>query len=100
MARTLRLPLGLAAGLLWLCAAGATGQTFRVSFDTGLKADRAVGRAEPWVSRDVELVPGRFGKAAQLGPRIAFVQSKERGYWTYLATMEWQETAFRAMAFD
>src|SRR5947199_10876445 len=120
MTRTLRLPLGLAAGLLCCCSSGVTAQTFRVSFDTGLKADRAVGRAEPWVSRNVELVAGRFGKAAQIGPggqliyaaeqhfqagrgtlacwcrvperpgpldvqRLVFVQSKERGYWTYLA---------------
>ncbi len=32
--------------------------------------------------------------------RLIFVQSKERGYWTYLLTMEWQESAFRAMIFD
>jgi hypothetical protein len=120
---------------LLLCTSLADGQTFRASFDTGLKAERAVGRAEPWVSTDVELVPGKFGKAAQIGPkgqliyaaeqnfqagrgtlacwcriperpgpldvqRILFVQSKERGYWTYLATMEWQESVFRAMVFD
>jgi Concanavalin A-like lectin/glucanases superfamily len=135
MTRTLRLPLVLAASLLCLCASRAAAQSFRVSFDTGLKADRALGRAEPWVSRNVDLVAGRFGKAAQIGPRgqliyaaeqnvqagrgtlacwcripkrpgpldvqrIVFVQSKERGYWTYLATMEWQESVFRAMAFD
>lgn len=135
MTRTLRLSLGLAAALLCFCAGRAASQTFRVSFDTGLKADRSVGRAEPWVCRNVELVPGRFGKAAQIGPRgqliyaaeqnfqagrgtlacwcriperpgpldvqrIVFVQSKERGYWTYLATLEWQESVFRAMAFD
>ena len=135
MTRTLRLSLGLAASLLCFGASRATAQTLRVSFDTGLKADRAVGRAEPWVSRNVELVAGRFGKAAKIGPRgqliyaaeqnvqagrgtlacwcrvperpgpldvqrIVFVQSKERGYWTYLATMEWQESVFRAMVFD
>ena len=133
MTRTLRLTL--ATGLLCVCASQATAQTFRVSFDAGLKADRAVGRAEPWVSRDVELAPGKFGKAARIGPRgqliyaaeqnfqagrgtlacwcrvperpgrldvqrILFVQSKERGYWNYLATMEWQESVFRAMTFD
>lgn len=36
----------LAASLLCLCAGSAAAQTFRVSFDTGLKADRA----EPWLS--------------------------------------------------
>lgn len=135
MTPTIRLPLSLAVSLLFICASSATAQTFRVSFDTGMKADRSVGRAEPWVSRDVELVAGKFGKAAQVGPRgqliyaaeqnfqagrgtlacwcripqrpgpldvqrILFVQSKERGYWTYLATMEWQESVFRAMVFD
>jgi hypothetical protein len=135
MTRTLRFLLALAASLLLFCAPRGTAQTFRVSFDTGLNADRAAGRAEPWLSRDVELVAGRFGKAAQIGPRgqliyaaeqnfqagrgtlacwcriperpgpldvqrIVFVQSKERGYWTYLASMEWQESIFRAMVFD
>lgn len=135
MTPSIRLSFSLSACLLFLCLGNAAAQTFRVSFDNGLKADRAVGRAEPWVAKGVELVPGKFGKAAQIGPRgqlifaaeqnfqagrgtiacwcriperpgpldvqrILFVQSKERGYWTYLATMEWQESAFRAMVFD
>jgi hypothetical protein len=131
----LRLSLFVVSGVLAFHASSAVAQTFRVSFDSGLKADRAVGRAEPWLSQGVELVDGKFGKAAQIGPRgqliyaaeqnfqsgrgtlacwcriperpgpldiqrIVFVQCKERGYWTYLATMEWQESAFRAMVFD
>jgi hypothetical protein len=32
--------------------------------------------------------------------RLIFVQCKERGYWNYLAAIEWQEGAFRAMVFD
>lgn len=118
-----------------LTSSSARGQTLRVSFDAGLKAEKAAGRAEPWVSESVELVPGKFGKAAHIGgrgqliyageqnllaargtiacwcriperpgpldvQRILFVQSKERGYWTYLAALEWQEGAFRAMVFD
>lgn len=125
----------LAVTLLFLGAGSAGAQTFRASFDSGLTADRASGRAEPWVSQGVELVPGKFGQAAQIGPRgqliyaaeqhfqagrgtlacwcripqrpgpldvqrILFVQSKERGYWTYLAALEWQESVFRAMVFD
>lgn len=113
----------------------ALAQNFRASFDAGLKADRSAGRAEPWISRDVELVPGKFGMAARLGPRgqlvyageenilagrgtlacwckvpelpgprdvqrLVYVQSKERGYWNYLASLEWQEGVFRAMVFD
>src|SRR2546425_23924 len=123
MTRSIHLSICLGAGLLLVVAGSAGAQTFRVSFDSGLKADRAVGRAEPWVSQGVELVPGKFGKAAQIGPkgqliyaaeqnfqagrgtlacwcriperpgpldvqRIIFVQCKERGYWTYLATLE------------
>jgi hypothetical protein len=113
----------------------ARGQSFRASFDNGVAADRAAGRAEPWVNREVEAVPGKFGMAVRLGPRgeliyggeqnvlagrgtlavwckiperpgpldiqrLLFVQCKERGYWNYLATLEWQEGAFRAMVFD
>ena len=135
MTPSIRLSFSVGGCLLFLCLGNAGAQTFRVSFDIGLKADRAVGRAEPWVAQGVELVPGKFGKAAQIGPRgqlifaaeqnfqagrgtvacwcriperpgpldvqrILFVQSKERGYWTYRATMEWQESAFRAMVFD
>ena len=129
--------LGLVFVTAWLLVpASARGEhLFRVSFDTGLNADRAVGRAEPWVSRDVDLVPGKFGKAARVGPRgqlvygaeqnflagagtlacwcripervgrhdvqrLLFIQAKERGYWNYLATLEWQEGVFRAMVFD
>ncbi len=125
----------LAAAALLSGATAAPGQTLRVSFDSGLRADRAEGRADPWVSRGVALVPGRFGQAALVNPggqliysaeqnfqsgrgtlacwcrvperpgpldvqRLVFVQAKERGYWTYLATLEWQESTFRAMAFD
>jgi hypothetical protein len=135
MTRGICFPGCLSIGLLFVCVNSAGAQTFRVSFDSGLKADRAVGRAEPWVSTGVTLVPGKFGKAAQIGPkgqliyaaeqnfqsgrgtlacwcriperpgpldvqRLVFVQCKERGYWTYLATMEWQESVFRAMVFD
>src|SRR4051812_21996524 len=78
MTRTLRLPLGLAAALLCLCAGRITAQTFRVSFDTSLKADRAVGRAEPWVSRNVELVAGKFGKAARIGERGQLIYAAEQ----------------------
>ncbi|MCC6419331.1 MAG: hypothetical protein IT429_13940 [Gemmataceae bacterium] len=125
----------LAAAALLAGASRAPGQSLRVSFDAGLRADRADGRADPWVSRGVELVAGRFGKAVRVGPggqliyaaernfrsgrgtlacwcriperpgpldvqRLVFVQAKERGYWTALATLEWQESAFRAMVFD
>jgi hypothetical protein len=125
----------LVGGVLLACAGAASGQTLRVSFDSGLKAETAAGRAEPWVSKGVELVPGKFGKAALVQPggqliyaaeenfqagrgtlafwckiperpgdldvqRLVFVQAKERGYWTYLAALEWQEGVFRAMVFD
>lgn len=121
--------------IAFVLAGTAHGETLRVSFDTALKADHAAGRSEPWVSQGIELVPGKFGKAAHVGPngqliytgeqnvlagrgtvacwvrvperpgpldvqRLLFIQSKERGYWTYLASMEWQEGAFRAMVFD
>src|SRR5262245_51528877 len=105
--------------LALLMAASATqAQSLHVSFDSAVKAERAVGRAEPWVSQGVVLVPGKFGKAARVGSgaqliyageqniqsgrgtlacwcriperpgpldteRLLFVQSKERGYWTY-----------------
>jgi hypothetical protein len=127
--------LCLTAVALLASAGAAAGQTLRVSFDAGLKADTAAGRAEPWVVKGVDLVPGKFGKAALVQPggqlvyaaeqhfqsgrgtlacwvrvpelpgphdiqRLVFVQAKERGYWTYLATLEWQEGVFRAMAFD
>lgn len=124
------------AMLLLLAAAPAVeSQTLRVSFDSGSKADRAAGRAEPFVSRGVAPTAGKFGKAVHLsndgqiiyaaeqnlqsgrgtlavwcliperpGPldiqRLVFVQCKERGYWNYLAALEWQESAFRAMVFD
>lgn len=130
-----RFLVGLATVLLASWSSAAQGQILRVSFDAGLNADRSAGRAEPWVSRGVELVPGKFGKAARIGAggqliyageqnvlagrgtlacwcrvperpgaldtqRLIFVQAKERGYWTYLATLEWQEEVFRAMVFD
>lgn len=110
-------------------------QIFRASFDAGLNAAQAQGRVQPWVSKGVEFVPGKYGQAVRVpagasliygaernlqagrgtvafwcriptrpGPhdvqRLLFVQSKERGYWTYLATMEWQESVFRAQVFD
>lgn len=123
----------------WLAAslgASATeAQSLHVSFDEGLEADVAVGRAEPWESDGVELVSGRFGQAARVGEggqliydgeknllasrgtlalwvrleqrpgpkdiqRLVFVQAKERGYWHYLVSMEWQDAAFRAKVFD
>lgn len=135
MPRLIHLPFLLVTSWLLVGVNGVEAQTFRVSFDAGVKADRATGRAEPWQSQGVELVPGKFGKAAQIGARgqliyaaeqnfqagrgslacwcriperpepldvqrLIFVQSKERGYWNYLATLEWQESAFRAMVFD
>src|SRR5581483_1254513 len=124
--------LVLVGGLV--CAGQARAQSLRVSFDDGFKAGCPVGRAEPWVFKGAELVPGKFGKAARVkagaliyaadrnlqagrgtlafwckvpelpGPhdvqRLIFVQCKERGYWTCLATMEWQESVFRAKVFD
>src|SRR5262245_19448781 len=54
------------AGLILSGAETAHAQIFRASFDTGVKADRAIGRAEPWVSRNIELVAGKFGKAVRL----------------------------------
>lgn len=125
----------LPIAILLAAVAPASGQTLRVSFDNGVKADKAGGRAEPFVSRGVEIVDGKFGKAARLGKdgqiiyaaernfysprgtlavwcriparpgpldiqRLVFVQCKERGYWNYLAALEWQESAFRAMVFD
>ena len=59
---------GLGLSVVLLLGGVARGQTLRVSFDAGVKADRAAGRAEPWVSKGVELVPGKFGKAARVGP--------------------------------
>src|SRR5262249_41647766 len=58
----------LAGGVLLACAGAASGQTLRASFDNGLKAETAAGRAEPWVAKNVELVPGKFGKAALVKP--------------------------------
>jgi hypothetical protein len=127
--------LGLAVAFLSLTpGTPARAQIFRVSFDKGTSADQAAGRAEPFVSKNVELVPGKLGKAVRVpanalvyagegnfpaargtiafwcrvpelpGPldvqRLIFVQCKERGYWNYLAAIEWQEGAFRAMVFD
>lgn len=132
----MRLRYLLASLVLLLAAiAPASGQSLRVSFDAGMKADRAGGRAEPFISRGVEIVAGKIGKAVRLGKdgqivyaaernifaprgtlavwckiperpgpldiqRLVFVQCKERGYWNYLAAIEWQESAFRAMVFD
>ncbi|MFN4258938.1 MAG: LamG-like jellyroll fold domain-containing protein [Gemmataceae bacterium] len=135
MAMTRRLTSTIILGCLFPFFGTAWGQTLRVSFDEGTQADRADGRAEPWLSRDVEQVPGKVGMAARLGERgqliyggeqnilagqgtlafwcriperpgptdiqrLIFVQCKERGYWNYLATMEWQEGVFRAKVFD
>src|SRR2546430_1998638 len=74
------LPFCLGLGLLFISATSAEAQTFRVSFDAGPKADRAVGRAEPWVSRGVELVPGKFGKAAQIGPKGELIYAAEQNF--------------------
>lgn len=125
----------LTLGLVLIVVGAAQCQTLQVNFDASPKADKALGRAEPWVSRGVELVSGKFGKAARVGSggqliyageqnlqsgrgtlacwcriperpgpldvqRLIFVQSKERGYWNYLATLEWQESVFRATVFD
>src|SRR5438552_14916593 len=70
--------VGLGACLLLAYARAAVAQSFHVSFDAGLKADKAVGRAEPWVSQNVELVPGRFGKAAQIGAKGQLIYSAEQ----------------------
>jgi hypothetical protein len=64
MTISLRLAACLAAGVL--LSGTAHGQTLRVSFDTTLNADQSAGRTEPWVSRGVELVPGKFGKAVRV----------------------------------
>src|SRR5262249_7890388 len=77
---TVRLAVGLAAGLLSFPAGSATAQTFRLRFATGLKAAGAVGRAEPGVSRDVEVVAGKFGTAARIGPRGQLVYAAEQNF--------------------
>ena len=125
---------GLGFCMALSCGLPVHAQVFRVSFDEGTKADHALGRAEPFVSKKIEQVPGKFGKAVCVegnslvyagegnfpagkgtiafwcrvpevpGPldiqRLIFVQCKQRGYWNYLAAIEWQEGAFRAMVFD
>src|SRR5262245_8552675 len=73
------LPLGSLAALAVLAwATAAAGQSLRVSFDDGVKADRAAGRAEPWVSKGLESVPGKFGKAVRLGARAQLVYAGEQ----------------------
>src|SRR4051812_45698400 len=76
----LRYTLCLAACLLSLDISNASAQTFRVSFDRSLTADRASGRAEPWVSEGVELVPGKFGKAARIGPKGQLIYAAEQNF--------------------
>ncbi len=45
----------------------AHGQTFYASFDAGVNADQATGRAEPHAGADVVRTPGKFGQAAPMG---------------------------------
>src|SRR5207247_8515812 len=73
-----RCGLWLPACLPFFGSNSAPARTLRVSFDAGLKAERAVGRAEPWVSQGVELVPGRFGKAAQISAKGQLIYAAEQ----------------------
>src|SRR5262249_2027680 len=56
----------VAVGIVSVASVRAEAPCFHASFDTGLNADQAVGRSAPWVGKSVEIVSGRFGKAARI----------------------------------
>src|SRR5262245_17568469 len=75
------------AGLILSRTETARAQIFRASFDVGLKAERAIGRAEPWVNRNLELVPGKFGKAVRLKSDGQLIYSAEQNFLSARGTL-------------